>query len=154
VPLTEGCVFRRPPHCNTLQHTATRCNTRQHKAIYCNTLQHAATHRSNSAKKRREMHFREHPAATHCNTLFEEHPAATCCNTLQRTATHCNTLQHTDPTLPTNAVSCSLESTPKPLTSSELNTARKRERKIERKSKRVCVCGCACECVFVCRPAS
>ena len=34
-----------PPHCNTLQHTATtHCNTLQHTATHCNTLQHTATH--------------------------------------------------------------------------------------------------------------
>jgi len=34
----------RPPHCNTLQHTATHCNTLQHTATHCNTLQHTAGH--------------------------------------------------------------------------------------------------------------
>ena len=66
------------PHCNTLQHAATRCNALQHTAthisrfglIWYATLQHAAR----------------------CNTL--QH-AATHCNTLQHTTTHCNTLQHT-----------------------------------------------------------
>jgi len=30
----DGWLVRRPPHCNSLQHTATRCNTLQHKRVF------------------------------------------------------------------------------------------------------------------------
>ena len=40
VTLQDNWDEPNPPHCNTLQHTATHCNTLQHTATLCNTLQH------------------------------------------------------------------------------------------------------------------
>ena len=108
-----------PPHCNTVQRTATHCNTSLAHIIraplaghhitarHCKTLQDTATQElltllARPSRSTISPQDTDH-TATHCNTL--QHKSNSHCQstphgtpyhfkTLQHTATHCNTLQH------------------------------------------------------------
>ena len=73
-------VKESPPHCNTMQYTATHCNT-------LHTLRHSATH-----CKFRVVGRRAH-VCVHMYVCIHSHTVIYC-NALERNATHCDTLLH------------------------------------------------------------